>query len=152
MAGELTDPKKAEPTGEFPPEVELLLRGFDHRMVARMRTMREEQIASGLSPQEFADKLRERAEKSQERADEVERGWGLPIVTGFIGAAVLGSIWGKVSGDVGWAPLISIVFTGIGIASQFDRENLPPRRRMIAGILIGVAVAGLFIVPMFLLS
>ncbi len=113
-------------------------------MLARMRDMRQKQIESGLTPEAFAQEMRDRADAAQDRVDELKQGWLLPVLTGVVCAMTLGSIWTVARGDGGsWSALVTTLSTTIGIVYQFDADCMPPRRRLVGGILIGLAIAAL---------
>jgi hypothetical protein len=114
-------------------------------MLARMEAVREQQRASGLTPEEFLRQLEDRAVAAQEAVYESKRGWTLPILAGLAGALTLSLLWISLREGIRWAPLISSMGTSVGLYYQFDADHLPPRHRMVGGILIGAAMTGLIL-------
>jgi hypothetical protein len=68
---------------------ELRQHGVSSAILARLDALREEQIASGLSPEAFATRLQDRAKGAQEKLERSQRGWGLPILSGFLAMTTL---------------------------------------------------------------
>jgi hypothetical protein len=127
------------------PEIDLRRLGITPQKRARAERLREELRASGLTLEEYQRQLETRLDAAYKELDATKSGWGLPIGAGFIGTLTLSTLWTSFSGRPHWAPLLSTIGTCLTMLFLFDRERLPPRRRMIGGLAIGACLAGLLL-------
>jgi hypothetical protein len=114
-------------------------------LLARVERARAAQIASGLSPQEYLDRLQARTDAAHERVIASKEGWGTPILAGFVLAMTGAIVWEMVTskGHLSWAPLITVIGVGLGVLYQFDEDYPPPRHRVIGGMAIGLVLGAL---------
>jgi hypothetical protein len=110
--------------------------------LARIEEARAAQTASGLSPQEYLAQSLARVDAAHEKVIARKEGWGTPILAGFV-LAMAGWIARDMiasKGHLSWAPLITVLGTGIGVYYQFDEDYPPPRHRLLGGLAIGIVL------------
>ena len=138
-------PKKRPPEWS---EAELIALGLPPELLDRVERAREEFLASGLTREEFSQRameklehLRELQEKAEEKLHQQRTGWTGPILAGFVGTALIEVLWSTARGHGSMKALASLVVTALTVAFTFDYDDLPPRKRLILGALIGGLIA-----------
>jgi hypothetical protein len=118
----------------------MVARGVSPRRLKAVRRVYEEMLASGLTPQEFA---RRAVEKAEEAVHQNNIAWWRPVLVGLMAATTIESLWSLAFGSGSWASLFVSAGMFAALVSGFDDDDLPPRRRLILGPVIGASGFGL---------